>query len=312
MLLNLVAKIELPPHEGPGGFDHGDVHGPGALLCVAHTANNTVDMVDLRQRTVRKSIPRLPGVAGVLFCRRTAAQSAAMFSSNRAEGTISMFSPAPGREMWRVRTGLFPNGMAVDDAGAQLLVAHVGAADKPGSQTVCLVDVSRGVVEATLPAPGRTRWAVYHAAEKQFLINIADPPQIMRVDPLGRAILSPIEIPAAGPHGLEIDHKTGRVFCACDDGSLLALDAQTGKLLSRCALSGAPDVIMLNRRNNHLYVACGDPGAVDIVDANTCQLIGSVSTEPGAHTLAVYEEASEVIVFLPQSCVAAVYRDDAA
>lgn len=307
MLLNLAAQIELPPHERPGGFDHGDVHGPSALLCVAHTANNTIDMVDLRRRTVRQSVPRLPGVAGVLFCRRTAA----MFSSNRAEGSISIFSPEPDREIWRVGTGLFPNGMAVDDAGAQLLVAHVGAADKPGSQTVCLVNINQGVVEATLPAPGRTRWAVYHAAEKQFLINIAYPPQIMRVDPLRRAVLSPIEIPAVGPHGLEIDNKTGRLFCACDDGSLLALDARTGRVLSRCALSGGPDVIMLNRRNNRLYVACGDPGVVDVVDANTCQRIGSVCTEPGAHTLAVYEEASEVIVFLPKSCVAAVYRDHA-
>ena len=39
-------------------------------------------------------------------------------------------------------------------------------------------------------------------------------------------------VPAAGPHGLDFDQATRRLFCACDAGMLVTLDARSGKILS--------------------------------------------------------------------------------
>ena len=45
-------------------------------------------------------------------------------------------------------------------------------------------------------------------------------------------------LPADGAHGLDFDPATGRLFCACDAGILVTLDAATGKLLWKANVGG--------------------------------------------------------------------------
>src|SRR5262249_54396356 len=117
------------------------------------------------------------------------------------------------------------------------------------------------------------------------------------------------EIPAAGPHGLDLDPATGRLLCACDAGVLVAIDAASGRVLGECPLSGAPDVIFLNPQLQRLYVAIGDPGVIDVIDTATMRRDQTVPTEAGAHTLALDRKRSKVYAFLPQSHRAAVFQD---
>jgi hypothetical protein len=78
-----------------------------------------------------------------------------------------------------------------------------------------------------------------------------------------------IAIPANGPHGLDFHPETNRLFCACDEGKLFALDASSGEILLEAVLSGAPDVIFFNAKLKHLYVAVGDPGVIDVFDTRS-------------------------------------------
>jgi hypothetical protein len=118
-------------------------------------------------------------------------------------------------------------------------------------------------------------------------------------------------IPAAGPHGLDIDTAAGRLFCACDAGVLVALDAQSGRVLGEVSLSGAPDVIFLQPATGSLYVAIGDPGVIDVINMRTLRLVQSLQTEVGAHTLALDRKRGKIYAFLPETHRAAVYRDAA-
>ena len=43
------------------------------------------------------------------------------------------------------------------------------------------------------------------------------------------------KVPAGGAHGLEIDHRGGRLYVACDDAVLVEVDAGSGE---RCPTSG--------------------------------------------------------------------------
>ena len=45
--LRLEGYVDLPAHRGPGGFDHAAVHRGLRRLYVAHTANDTIDVIDL-------------------------------------------------------------------------------------------------------------------------------------------------------------------------------------------------------------------------------------------------------------------------
>jgi DNA-binding beta-propeller fold protein YncE len=74
-------------------------------------------------------------------------------------------------------------------------------------------------------------------------------------------------------------------------------------------LCGAPDVIFFNPSLKRLYVAVGDPGAIDVFDARTLTRLETVPTEKGAHTLAFDAQRNRVYAFLPLTHRAQVFAD---
>jgi DNA-binding beta-propeller fold protein YncE len=306
--LSLAGHVTLPEHKGSGGFDHADVHAATGNVYVAHTANDAVDVFDPASAKHLFSIPHLAGVAGALVSN----EGRIVISSNRGENTIGVFAPGPDPEVVKIPVGMKPNGLAYDPARRLVLVANVGDPAIAGSHTLSMVRLDdHAVVE--IEVPGRTRWAVFDPDAELFYVNIADPALIVMVDAKKpNVIAGTFAIPSAGPHGLDFDRSTRRLFCACDAGRLIALDARSGKILSEQPLSGTPDVIFFNRVRQQLYVAVGNPGVIDVFDTTTMKSLGRVETEKGAHTLAFAPSGDRVYAFLPQTHRAAIYRVGAA
>jgi DNA-binding beta-propeller fold protein YncE len=308
MALRLLGHIELPPNRSKGGFDHADIHLPTERLYVAHTGNDALDVIDSAQDRYLESMPGLAAVAGALVSEARGL----VFTSNRGENTVSIFAPQAERDAVKVAVGVKPNGLAFDPARGILIAANIGDPSIPDSHSVSVVDVARRERIAEVKVPGRTRWAVYDAARETFFVNIAAPARIVAIDARDPTrIAKQHEVPAAGPHGLDLDAATGRLFCACDAGVLLAIDAASGGVLADVALSGAPDVIFLHPQSGRLYVAIGDPGVIDVIDIGAMRRAEVVATEAGAHTLALHRTRSKVYAFLPQSHRAAVFVDAA-
>ena len=305
-MLERVGIVELPAHAGAGGFDHAAVHGPTSRLYVAHTANDAIDIVDLATPRYVGSIPGLTAVAGALA---TEAPDI-VFTSNRGEDTVAMLRPGDTGRVEKLAVGIRPNGLAYDRGRSRLLVAHVGDPARPGSCTVSVVDVPARRRLADLPVAGRTRWTVFDPRAGVFHVNIADPPQIVVVDAReGVALGRVVDIPWAGPHGLDIDVEGRRLFCACDAAILVALDADTGAVLATASLPSVPDVVFFNATLGRLYVAVGEPGVIEVFDTAPLRRLQTVVTEAGAHTLGFDPARHLVCAFLPATHRAAVYVD---
>jgi len=277
-------------------------------MYVAHTANDAVDVVDCTTNRYLRSIPGLLRVAGALVSEA----DDLVFTSNRGENTVGIFSPACEEAVARVKVGIEPNGLAYDADRGLLLAANVGDPSRPGSFTVSLVDVRSRTLVADVPVPGRTRWAIVDRASGRFYVNIAHPARLAVVDgadPSRPAACFPV--PAMGPHGLDFDPATQRLFCACDAEVLGVLDATSGTVASQHALSGAPDVVFFNPTLRHLYVAIGDPGVIDVFDTETMRHLERFPTEAGAHTIGFDADRNIVYAFLPGTHRAAICRDSA-
>ena len=305
MPLQHLGFIDLPPHAGAGGFDHAAVHQATGRIYVAHTANDAVDVIDIEAQKYVGSIPGLTAVAGALV-----AEPDVVFTSNRGEDTVGVFTVAGAPRIDRISVGIHPNGLAHDPRRARLLAAHVGDPGRPGSCTVSVIDIPARKRIADVAVAGRTRWTVYDPVGDAFHVNIADPPQIVVVesgDPVG--IRRVVTIPHAGPHGLDLDVARRRLFCACDAGVLLETDADSGTLLATEAIAGAPDVVFFNAALQRLYVAIGDPGLIEVFDTAPLRRHETIVTETGAHTLSFDAARNIVCAFLPASHRAAVYSD---
>jgi len=235
-----------------------------------------------------------------------------IFTTNRGENTVSVFTPGDEGNAFKIGVGIRPNGVAFDPKRGLLVVANVGDPAIPDSYTASVVDLGRKERVSEIKVPGRTRWAIYDPTTETFFINIAAPARIVAIDARDpNKISKEYAVPAEGPHGLDLDPATDRLFCTCDAGILFAIDAVSGRVLRDVPLSGAPDVIFLNQRTGHLYVAIGDPGVIDVIDIAAMRREEVVATEAGAHTLALDRKRSKVYAFLPRSHRAAVFVDAA-
>ena len=308
MPLKHAGYIELPPNAGAGGFDHAAVHRGRDRLYVAHTANDSVDVVDVKAGRFLRSIDGLPGVAGALVDETLDL----VFTSNRGEDTVSIVRSDDEAGRVKVGVGVRPNGLAFDAGSRTLLAANVGDPERTGTHTVTLVDVEGRSVRASIEVPGRTRWTVFDAARDRFFVNIAEPAIIAVIDPGSPgSLVGSIPIPDRGPHGLDLDPSRQRLYCACDGGKLVGVETTTGSVTDTLELSGAPDVIFLDAALQHLYVAIGDPGVIDVIDTARWRRIETVGTERGAHTLALDDRTHTIYAFLPGTHRAAVLVDEA-
>lgn len=308
MSLELLGYIELPGNIKPGGFDHAAVHCGSGRLYVAHTANDCLDVIDCVHDRYLHSIENLTGVAGALVSD----EQNLVFTSNRGENTVGIFTSDNEAGLAKVGVGIRPNGLAYDSGRDLLLAANVGDPDIPDSYSLSLVNARDKRMTGSIRVQGRTRWTVFDAQGEVFYVNIAAPAQIVVLasrepDRVARTIA----IPAPGPHGLDFDPEQRRLFCACDAKQLVILEPDSGKVIKQLELSGAPDVIFFNRVLRHLYAAGGDPGRVDVFDTDVMEQVETVQTEHGAHTLGFDAERNKVYSFLPETHRAAVYVDKA-
>src|SRR5258708_11140589 len=107
-MLKFEAYLALPANTSPGGLDHAAIHQAARRLYVAHTSNNAVDVIDCQSDRYLHSIPGLVGVAGALVSD----ERDLVFTSNRGEDTISIFSPENEPGAVRVGVRRHPNRLS--------------------------------------------------------------------------------------------------------------------------------------------------------------------------------------------------------
>ena len=296
--------IAIPPGARPG-FDHADVYHDGSStsrLYVAHTGADRVDVIDCAASAYLRALPGHPGAAGVLIDT----DADLLFTSDRAAARASIYRCSTEELLARVGTGPHPNALAFDAGRQRLFTFNLG--QPPGQNcTASVISLDPPHLAATIALPGRPRWAVYDPATDQVFANIRDPAQIIAISAASLTIAQALDVPAAGPHGLQVHGD--QLFCAADGKALVILHRDTGAVHATLPLPGSPDVIMHDPGLSHLYIAIGEPGVICVADTQTLDIIQTVPAEPGAHTLAIDAHRHAIYAFLPASQGAAIYLD---
>lgn len=298
MALTALGSVAVPPFRA-SAFDHGDVHLATGRIFVAHTAGDSVEVIDGEHPAHVQTIRGCPQASGVLCAQ----QEGVVFAAARGASRVLLIDPTSLAVLGEVASGPRPNGLAWDDRRRQLLATDVQ------DFSARLLNTSTGETVGQLELPGRPRWCVYDRDGDRFLVNIREPAcvALLTVKPFALAGRWPVS--SAGPHGLDLDVEDRSALVACDGGRVAALDLGSGKETAEVSIGGMPDAIWYNAERRLLYVAIGEPGVVEVIDTATMLRREQVATEAGAHTTAFDRARQQLAVFLPYSCRIALYRE---
>jgi hypothetical protein len=276
MPLQLAGVIEVPGAAG-SAFDHGSFEPTTGRVFVAHTARNGLEVIDPRTGRHVASLDGFPEAAGVV------ADAGQVLVTNRGSAELVWLDAASLKEQARFETAPRPNGVAIV-ARAHLAVAACIGDDGCGPE-LQVIDLAGGRRWAN-PLPGRPRWCVPDAAGERIFLAIRDPSMVLvaRLPDLGD--LQHWPLPSAGAHGLDIDHRAGCLYAACDGGALVALSAATGELRAEWPLGGPPDATFFNPASGLVHVAIEEPGQIQTIDPRT-GTITCFTTAAGAPTTAL-------------------------
>lgn len=243
--LELAQTIKLT---GPGGkkLDHLTLDAKRDRLYVANMANSSLDVVDLKQGKLLKSIPEQKEIQGVAY--------------------------VPGAD--RVFAGLGSGSCNVFDADSLKLVKSVPL---PGADNVRydprggLVYVSRSEkkiagldpksfeVKRDITLPSGAESFVLEKDRPRMYVNAPAPRQVLVVDTEKREVIQKWTLPEAGNYPLALDEANKRLFVGCrKEPRVVVLDTDNGKELASVPIPCDVDDLFWDAKRKRLYASCGE------------------------------------------------------
>ena len=298
MAMKAVATIEIPGSAG-SSFDHGAFDPKSRRVFVAHTGRDCVEVID------HDAGKHSRNAAGVSRKPPVSSRTTAWSWSPTAAPQAWLSSMQHTLETQRVfKVGAKPNGVAIVARQKLAIAACIG--DDSHRPTLHVVGLD-GDAHHSIDLPGRPRWCVTDAAATRVFLAIQEPSMVLTARLPDLQDIKHWKVPSAGAHGLEIDHQHGRLYVACDDATLVEVDAGSGQVSNQWPIAGAPDVTFFNPATGLVHVAIGKPGLVQSIDPRTGASTQTM-TAAGAHTTALVPP-DRLYVFSPSDGGAIVLVD---
>jgi DNA-binding beta-propeller fold protein YncE len=275
--LALKADVTVTIPGGKGGFDWMQVDGHMNRLFATHKGTKTVAVIDL---TTDKPLPSLEvGTAqGIAIDRK---DNKIFFGDDEEHKVVIVDYKT------LAKTGEIAVTGPVDDVEYDGTNGMIYADHDDGTD-VWVIDAKTEKIVATVTIPEAPEYLQYDKPTDRLYQNIKSNNTIQVIDPAKNTVESVWNTaPATGPHGLAIDHKTGRVFSAGNNGKLVVFDIKTGKMITSTDIAKGVDQIAFDRGNKRIYCSCH--GAISVLEETDegVKSLGDVPAPAGAHTLTV-------------------------
>jgi DNA-binding beta-propeller fold protein YncE len=273
MPLKTVGILEIPNAAG-SAFDHGAFDPKTRRVFIAHTARDCVEVIDHDVQRHMATLPGFPGAAGAV------ADDGEILVTNRGATSVAWLDADTFKTKAVFKTGARPNGAAIVNRKGLRIAACIGDEREAPTLQSCALNNRKQVA---IDLPGRPRWCVTDATAERVFLCIRDPSMVLVVRLPDLSPLAQWKLPSGGAHGLDIDHSRGRLYAACDDGTLVEIDSSSGQVTNVWPIAGPPDVTFFNPSSGLVHVAIGEPGLVETIDPRTGSTVRT-TTGAGAHT----------------------------
>jgi hypothetical protein len=270
---------------GDGGWDYLTFDADARRLYIARATR--VMVVDVDSRKVVGEIPNTTGVHGVALIHKLGRG----ITSNGRDDSATIFDLKTLVPIATVKTGAKPDAILFERFSG-LVFTFDGK-----SNDVTMIDPEKAVALGTIALPGRPEMGVSDGKGKVF-VNLEDKNLIVVIDVVARKVLA--SWPLAGceePTGLAMDIANRRLFSGCHNGTLVVMDADTGRNLQKLVIGNGVDAVAFDKEASLVFTSNGE-GNISVVQQQSPDQytsLANVPTQKGAKTVAL--DASKHVVY---------------
>ncbi len=273
-ILNLEAKILLG--EVKGRIDHMALDPLRNRLFVAELENNSVGIVDLKERKLVHVITGLSEPQGVGY----EPSSDTLYVANGGDGSVRLFRGADYVETGRIDLGDDADNVRIDPDTKHVLVGY-------GAGAIATIDPARRTKIADFRLPAHPEGFQLDHKNNQVLVNLPRARAIAVLDGVSgqRKALWPMKESGAN-FPMAVDEDAQRVLVAFRaPGRLAVFSARDGESVASVELCGDADDLFVDAKRGRVYVSCGE-GFIDVFDARAgdYRRLARVPTVRGART----------------------------
>ena len=276
---------------GDGGWDYLTFDAAGRRLYV--TRGSHVQVLDAEKGVVVGDITNTGGVHGVAI----APDLGRGFTSNGRDTTVTVFDLKTLATVATIRIpGIGPDAIAFEPTTRRVFTFN----GRSGDATA--IDAAVDSVVGTVPLGGKPEFAVADGRGRMF-VNIEDKSELVEFDPRTLAVLARWPLaPGEEPSGLAIDRKTHRLFSGCGNKHLIAMDADSGRVVADLPIGDGVDAVGFDPATQLVFSSNGE-GTLSIareVNATRVDTVVTVPTQRGARTLALDEKTHRIYLATAQ------------
>jgi hypothetical protein len=271
--LALEAKIALG--NVAGRIDHLAIDMPLQRLFVAELGNNSVGIVDLKERKLIRTLSGLKQPQGVGYHQPTDT----LYVANAGDGSVRMFSGPNYSAAGQIDLGDDADNVRIDGAANRIIVGY-------GNGALAVVDPKIRTKIADISLKAHPESFQLDAKSHQIFVNVPDAKAISVVDSVTGQQKTSWPITDAGSNfPMALDEASSQVVIVFrSPPKLRAYSMQTGKTVNELDICGDSDDVFFDAKRRLLYVSCGE-GFIDVIDASSAyKRVARIPTVPGART----------------------------
>lgn len=289
--LRLEAKIPLG--NVAGRIDHMAIDPARQRLFVAELGNNSVGIVDLRDRRVLRTIDGLKEPQGVAYVPSTDT----LYVANAGDGSVRLFRGPDYAPAGQIDLGEDADNIRLDAASGRLFVGY-------GSGGLAVIDASSARKVADVPLGVHPEGFQLDPGGNRIFVNLPKAQAIAVVDRETRKQTATWSVAIArGNFPMAFDQAARHVLAAFRSPAKLGVfSAEDGTVIASPEICGDADDVFVDAKRRRVYVSCGD-GFLDVLDAvpSAYRRIGRIQTVTGARTSLFVPDIDRLLLAVPAS-----------
>jgi YVTN family beta-propeller protein len=206
------------------------------------------------------------------------------YATSGTNNAVVVFDLKTLKTTGTIAVGTRPDGALYEPVSRRVFTFNAGSKDATA------IDAASGTVDGTVPLGGKPEFAVIDG-KGHIYDNIEDISEIVEIDARKMTVLERWKLaPCTEPSGLAFDVRHGRLFAACDNEMMAAVDIATGKVVATVPTGKGADGAVFDARWDDVLIPQGGDARLSVIHEQTpdsYKLVGNVPTERGARTMEI-------------------------